>query len=37
MKCDIELDRIEAWSKRERATAKFKSFAEALNARGSPP
>jgi hypothetical protein len=34
MKCDIELDKIEAWSKRERATAKFKSFAEELNARG---
>jgi len=34
MKSDIELDRIEAWSKRERATAKFKSFAEELNARG---
>jgi len=36
MKCDIELDRIESWSKRERATAKFKIFAEALNARGQP-
>jgi len=34
MKCDIELDRIAAWSKRERATAKFKSFVEELSARG---
>ena len=36
MKCDIELDRIEAWSKRERASAKFKNFADELNARAKP-
>ena len=32
MKCDIELDRIEPWSKCERAAAKFKIFAEELSA-----
>jgi len=37
LKCDINLDRIEAWSKRERATVKFKNFAEELKSRGSPP
>ena len=37
LKCDINLDQIEAWSKRERATAKFKNFAEELKSRGSPP
>jgi hypothetical protein len=37
MKCDIDLDRVEAWSKRERATAKFKDFAEELSARSAQP
>jgi hypothetical protein len=37
LKCDINLDRIEAWSKRERETVKFKIFAEELKSRGSPP
>jgi hypothetical protein len=32
---DIDLDRVEAWSKRERATAKFKDFAEELSARSA--
>jgi len=36
MKCDIELNRIEAWSKRERAAAKFKNFADELSTRGKP-
>jgi len=37
LKCDINLDPIEAWSKRERVTAKFQNFAEELTSRRSPP
>jgi hypothetical protein len=37
MNCDIDLDRVEAWSKRERATAKFKDFAEELSAHSAQP
>ena len=37
LQCDINLDRIEAWSKREGAIAKFRNFVEELGLRRSKP
>ncbi len=37
LNCDIDLDRIEAWSRREGAIAKFRNFVEELSSRRSNP
>jgi hypothetical protein len=37
LQCNINLDRIEAWSKREGAIAKFRNFVEELSLRNSNP
>jgi len=37
LQCDIDLDRIKAWSKREGATTKFENFVNELRSRRSNP
>jgi hypothetical protein len=37
LKCEIDMDQIAAWSKREAATEKFKNFVAELDSRRSKP